>query len=47
MTSIAPIYLPYLVLIDCCMATCTCTHANLNKLFGTEGGCEILRCFFT
>jgi hypothetical protein len=31
MTSIAPIYLPYEVLIDCCMPTCTCTHAKLNK----------------
>jgi hypothetical protein len=31
MTSIAPIYLPYYVLIDCCIATCTCTHAKLSK----------------
>jgi hypothetical protein len=31
MTSIAPIYLPYQVLIDCCMPTCTCTHAKLSK----------------
>jgi hypothetical protein len=32
MTSIAPIYLPYYVLIDCCMPTCTCTHAKLSKM---------------
>jgi hypothetical protein len=33
MTSIAPIYLPYYELIDCCMptCTCTCTHAKLRK----------------
>jgi hypothetical protein len=31
MTSIAPIYLPYYVLIDCCMPTCTCTHAKVSK----------------
>jgi hypothetical protein len=31
MTMIAPIYLPYLVLIDCCMATCTCTYIKLSK----------------
>jgi hypothetical protein len=31
MTSIAPIYLTYYVLIDCCMPTCTCTHAKLGK----------------
>jgi hypothetical protein len=31
MTLIAPIYLPYYVLIDCCMPTCTCTHAKLSK----------------
>jgi hypothetical protein len=31
MTSIAPIYLPYYVLIDCCMLTCTCIHAKLRK----------------
>jgi hypothetical protein len=32
MTSITPIYLPYYVLIDCCMPTCTCTHAKLSKM---------------
>jgi hypothetical protein len=31
MTSIAPIYLSYLVLIDCCMTTCACIHAKLSK----------------
>jgi hypothetical protein len=31
MTSITPIYLPYLVLIDSCMPTCACTHAKLSK----------------
>jgi hypothetical protein len=31
MTLIAPIYLSYLVLIDCCMPTCTCIHAKLSK----------------
>jgi hypothetical protein len=31
MTSIAPIYLPYEVLIDCCIPTCTCRHAKLSK----------------
>jgi hypothetical protein len=31
MTLIAPIYLPYEVLIDCCMPTCTCTHAKLSR----------------
>jgi hypothetical protein len=31
MTLITPIYLPYYVLIDCCMPTCTCTHAKLSK----------------
>jgi hypothetical protein len=31
MTLTAPIYLPYYVLIDCCMPTCTCTHAKLSK----------------
>jgi hypothetical protein len=31
MTSIAPIYLSYQVLIDCCMPTCTCTHVKLSK----------------
>jgi hypothetical protein len=31
MTSIAPIYLPYYVLIDCCMPTCTCTRTKLSK----------------
>jgi hypothetical protein len=31
MTSIAPIYLPYQVLIDCCVSTCTCTHTKLSK----------------
>jgi hypothetical protein len=32
MTSIAPNFLPYWVLIDSCMATCTCTHAKLSKM---------------
>jgi hypothetical protein len=31
MTSIAPFYLSYYVLIDCCMPTCTCTQAKLSK----------------
>jgi hypothetical protein len=31
MTSIALIYLPYYVLIDCCMPICTCTHTKLSK----------------
>jgi hypothetical protein len=31
MTSIALIYLPYYVLIDCCMPTCTCKLAKLSK----------------
>jgi hypothetical protein len=31
MTSVVPIYLSYYVLIDCCMPTCTCTHAKLSK----------------
>jgi hypothetical protein len=31
MTMIAPIYLPYLTLIDCCIPTCKCTHAKLSK----------------
>jgi hypothetical protein len=31
MTSIAPIYLPYYMLIDYCMPTCTCTHTKLSK----------------
>jgi hypothetical protein len=31
MTSIAPMYLTYYVLIDCCMPTCTCTHTKLSK----------------
>jgi hypothetical protein len=30
MTSIAPVYLPYQMLIDFCMSTCTCTHAKLS-----------------
>jgi hypothetical protein len=30
-TSIDPIYLPYHVLIDCCMPTCTCRHVKLSK----------------
>jgi hypothetical protein len=32
MTSIAPIYLPYYVLIDCYMPTSTCTHAKISKM---------------
>jgi hypothetical protein len=31
MTSIAPIYLTYQVLIDCCMPTYTCKLAKLSK----------------
>jgi hypothetical protein len=31
MTSISPIYLLYLVLIDCCMPTCECTYTKLSK----------------
>jgi hypothetical protein len=31
MIMISHIYLSYLVLIDCCMPTCTCTHAKLSK----------------
>jgi hypothetical protein len=31
MTLIVHIYLPYYVLIDCCMPTCTCTHAKLSR----------------
>jgi hypothetical protein len=31
MTSIAPIYLSYHVLIDCCVPICTCTHVKLSK----------------
>lgn len=30
MISIALIYYPYMVLIDCGMSTCTCTHVKLN-----------------
>jgi hypothetical protein len=32
MISIALIYLPYYMLIDCCMATCTCKNAKLSKM---------------
>jgi replication initiation and membrane attachment protein DnaB len=28
---VTPIYFSYLVLIDCCMPTCICTHAKLSK----------------
>jgi hypothetical protein len=31
MTLTTPIYLPYYVLINCCMPTCACTHAKLSK----------------
>jgi hypothetical protein len=31
MISIAPIYLPYYVLIDCCMPTYTSINAKLSK----------------
>jgi hypothetical protein len=31
MPSITPIYLPYYVLIDCCIPTCICTHTKLSK----------------
>jgi hypothetical protein len=32
MTLIVPIYLLYLVQIDCCMPTCACTHTKLSKM---------------
>jgi hypothetical protein len=44
MIMIAPIYLPCLMLIGCCMPTCTCTHAKLIKMSFFLDKFVILKC---